>query len=87
MVVWERGHAREFGNTVRRLRKDAGLTQEKLAIHVGMSKNHIQLLEAGLASSRGDGPISNPRMSTVYVLADALGVSVRDLLPNQPGRL
>lgn len=83
-MVWSRGHASEFGDNVRRLRKDAGLTQEKLAILVGMSKNHIQLVEAGLASSRGDGPISNPRMSTVYVLADALGVPVRDLLPGQP---
>ncbi len=79
-VVWEREKAQRFGDAVRRLRKEAGLTQEALAQQVGMTKNHIQLLEAGRASSRADGPPSNPRMTTVHALADVLQVRPEDLL-------
>ncbi|MDU0366887.1 helix-turn-helix transcriptional regulator [Microbacterium sp. KSW4-17] len=80
-MVWREAHAQVFGETVRRLRREAKLTQEALAHTVGISKNHIQLIEAGRGASRADGPSSNPRMTTVYGLADALNVRPADLLP------
>lgn len=80
-VVWEREQAVRFGDSVRELRRRAGLSQEALAHQVGISKNHVQLIEAGRGSSRADGAVSNPRMTTVYGLADALEVPASDLLP------
>ncbi len=81
-VVWQKQEAVRFGDNVRRLRTQAGLTQEALAHRVGLSKNHMQLVEAGQATSRSDGPASNPRMTTVYSLAEALGVTPHDLIPS-----
>jgi len=80
-VVWEREKAQRFGDAVRHLRREAGLSQEALAQQVGITKNHVQLLEAGRASSRVDGPPSNPRMTTVYALAAVLQVGPAELLP------
>lgn len=80
-VVWESEQARQFGNVVRELRRQAGMSQEALAHQVGITKNHIQLVEAGRGSSRADGPPSNPRLTTVYALARALGVRPQELLP------
>ena len=64
-----------MARALRRLRLDAGLTQEALAYAAGISRNHVQLLE------RGVGGGANPRLSTLYALADALGCKVIDLLP------
>ena len=80
-VVWDAIVAQQFGEAIRRLRKKRGMSQEALAHEAGISKNHMQLIEAGRGSSRSDGPISNPRMTTVYGLADALDVTASDLLP------
>jgi transcriptional regulator with XRE-family HTH domain len=63
-------------------RKAAGLSQEALAHAVGITKNHMQLLEAGRGGSGADGPVSNPRMSTLYGLAHALGTTPVELLPS-----
>lgn len=79
-VVWQQQQARLFGDNVRRLRTHAGLTQEALAHRVGLSKNHMQLIEAGRATSRNDGPASNPRMTTVFSLAEALSVAPHELV-------
>lgn len=80
-MVWSRLEAQQFGARVRRLRVESRLTQEQLAHLVGLTQNHVQLLEAGRNSSKADGPASNPRMTTVYRIADAFGVHPRDLLP------
>lgn len=66
---------------MKRLRGAEGLTQEKLAYAAGLTKNQVQLIESGRASGRKDaeGP-SNPRLSTLAGLAEALGVTVSELL-------
>jgi predicted ATPase/transcriptional regulator with XRE-family HTH domain len=55
-----------FGFTLRRLRLAAGLTQEELAGRAGMSSRAVSDLERD--------PRRTPRLDTVSLLADALGV-------------
>lgn len=59
------------------LREAEGLSQEALAYRAGITKNQVQLLEAGRSSGRKDssGP-SNPRMKTLDGVARALGMDV-----------
>src|SRR5579872_6855487 len=56
-----------FGSTLRRLRRDAGLTQEELAERAGLSPRGIGAIERGI--------IRAPHQSTVLQLADALGLA------------
>ncbi|WP_373695271.1 helix-turn-helix domain-containing protein [Microbacterium maritypicum] len=79
--MWDEGSARRLGETLRRLRNDRGLSQESLAYQAGITKNQLQLIEAGRASGRKEevGP-SNPRMATLSGLSNALGMSVAELL-------
>ncbi|MCB8045517.1 helix-turn-helix transcriptional regulator [Microbacterium oxydans] len=66
---------------VRALRQDSGLTQEMLAVRVGITKNQLQLIEAGRsASGKQDAGPSNPRMTTLVGIADAFGLSVEQLM-------
>lgn len=79
--MWTRDQAVRLGKVVHRLRLDRDLTQEKLAYAAGMTKNQVQLIEAGRASGRkGEAGAANPRLSTLAGLAKALGVSVSELL-------
>ena len=66
---------RLVGANVRRIREKLGLTQERLAELSGFSQHYISTLEGGTR---------NPTIVTVYEIANALGVSHRDLL--RPGR-
>ena len=76
-MPWNDTSALKFGKTLRRLRQDRGLSQETLAFQAGITKNQVQLLEYGRASGRADDlRISNPHLSTLIGLADALQVSV-----------
>ena len=59
------------GRNAARLRKDRGLTQERLAEISGLSQQYISGLEQGRR---------NPTIVTVYELSVALGVSHLDLL-------
>lgn len=72
--------ARAFGERVRELRRRAHLSQEALAHRAGITKNQVQLIEAGRGSAREAGPISNPRMKTLFGIASALGVTPLELL-------
>jgi len=56
-----------FGSTLKRLRLAAGLTQEELAARAGMSSRAVSDLERS--------PRRTPRLDTVTLLADALGVN------------
>jgi transcriptional regulator with XRE-family HTH domain len=47
-----RERAAEIGEIIRALRRDAGLTQEQLAMRAGVSKSVITLLESGKSSTR-----------------------------------
>ena len=55
-----------------KIRKEKGLTQEKLAERVGVSTTYIGYLEIGAR-------IPNLRM--IYKIANALGVKVKDIFP------
>jgi len=57
-------HTASFGDLLRRYRRGAGLTQEALAEHSGLSARAISDLERGLRTA--------PRRETVRLLSDAL---------------
>ncbi|MFT0846604.1 helix-turn-helix transcriptional regulator [Actinomycetaceae bacterium L2_0104] len=79
-MQWDAGTAREFGDNIRTLRRAANLSQEALAHLAGITKNQVQLIEAGRGTGRENGPISNPRMKTLFGLASALETSPAALL-------
>jgi transcriptional regulator with XRE-family HTH domain len=62
--------ARRLGQRVRILRRRRDLTQEQLAEATHLSANYISGIERGLYS---------PSLTTLAVLADALGVEIKDL--------
>jgi transcriptional regulator with XRE-family HTH domain len=61
---------------LRRLRKEAGMSQEQLGAHAGIQMADISRYEAG---SR------DPRITTVARLATALDVPISDLLRDVGG--
>ena len=63
--------AQRFGKQLQRLRTGRSLTQEQLAVNVGLSRTFITRLELGQ---------HDPTLSTLVRLAKALRVSVPDLL-------
>lgn len=79
--MWSEASARQLGATLRRLREERGLSQERLAYRADITKNQVQLIEAGRSSGRKDaeGP-SNPRMATLVGIAEALEVRPSELL-------
>ncbi len=60
-----------FPERLRDIRTAAGLTATQLAAKVGRSEQSIQLYERGSVT---------PPIEMVYAMADALGVSVSDLV-------
>lgn len=79
-MVWSNEEAKRLGATLRTVRKERGFSQEKLAFTAGITKNQMQLLEAGRASGRkGETGCSNPQTATIYGLAKALGLTVAEL--------
>lgn len=64
--------ARELGTRLRTIRTGAGLTQRQVAERAGVTPEHLQTLEGGTG---------NPTVASLYALADALGIEVKDLLP------
>jgi transcriptional regulator with XRE-family HTH domain len=63
--------AQRLGKQLQRLRTSRGLTQEQLAVNVGLSRTFITRLELGQ---------HDPTLSTLVRLAKVLRVSVTDLL-------
>jgi transcriptional regulator with XRE-family HTH domain len=55
-----------FGEILRRLRTEKGLTQEQLATDCELDRTYISLLERGLRA---------PTLPTLFSIADALGVN------------
>ena len=72
----DRAVAVQLGTQIRELRESRRLTQEKLADEVGLTRNHIQLLESGLSARAKNSP-ANPRLSTLLALSQALGARLR----------
>ena len=61
----------EFGATVRELRKGKNLSQEELALEIGMDLTSINEIENGRR---------NPTLRTIVKIANALGVRPAELL-------
>lgn len=61
---------RRFGNRIRELRADVGMTQEAFADHCGFARTYMSRIETGGA---------NPSLDAIKVLADALNVSLSSL--------
>jgi transcriptional regulator with XRE-family HTH domain len=59
------------GTNFMRLRKARGLTQEQVAETSGYGQNYISWLERGRR---------NPTVITLFLLAEAVGVTPRDLV-------
>jgi transcriptional regulator with XRE-family HTH domain len=65
-----------FGQKLRKVREKAGLSQERLAELAGLHRTYVSSVE------RGQRNIS---LENVERLADALGVSMAELMPNRGG--
>ena len=60
-----------FGQVLRTLRRDAGLTQEQLALAAEVERNFVSLIERG---------VNQPSVRTVFKLAQALGVPASTMI-------
>ncbi|HAW5596710.1 helix-turn-helix domain-containing protein [Escherichia coli] len=63
-----------FGERVRQIRKEKGLSQEALADLAGIDRSYMGHIE------RGD---QNITLTKIYQISEALGVSVSDLISYQ----
>ena len=61
----------EIGSVIRRLRWERNLSQDALSAMAGLAKNTVSRIENGE---------NQPREATLAVIAEALGVSVSDLV-------
>lgn len=59
-----------FAKRIKALRKEKGLSQYQLALEADIDRSQIILIEKGEI---------NTTISTIYALADALGVKPKDL--------
>ena len=73
--------AHEFGARLRRARSDRGLSQDHVAHAAGLATFTYRKLEHGESNP---GTPANPRLRTIVCLAEVLGVSLSDLLPQPP---
>ena len=64
----------EFGKRLKKARKQVGLTQDSLAERVGLSRASITNIELGR---------QHVALHSVFLLASALGITPRQLLPEQ----
>ena len=62
---------KEIGATIRRLRKAKGWSQDVFADRSGLNRAHVGEIE------RGE---SNVTIQTLKIVADTLGVHIRDLI-------
>jgi transcriptional regulator with XRE-family HTH domain len=65
------GSAEQFGRNLAAVRREAGFTQDRLSAETGMGRNTLSRLEQGH---------SLPRLNQMVLLAEVIGVQVRDLL-------
>lgn len=71
------GDNMNYGENIKKIRKHRGLTQKQLGQKLGISQAAIGQFESNKA---------NPKMETLQKIADALNVSVNDLIPDSYDR-
>lgn len=62
---------RALGDAVRKARRERGVSQEGLAFESGLDRTFVSAVERG---------VRNPSLTSVYALADALHIDIRELL-------
>jgi len=65
------GPERAFGDALREIRKEKGISQEGLALDSGLDRTYVSLIERGVQS---------PTLRTVGKLARVLGVKCSDII-------
>lgn len=63
--------ATAFGRVLRQVRKDAGYTQERLALEAGVERNFVSLIERG---------INQPTVRVIFRLSKALSMAPSKLI-------
>jgi Predicted transcriptional regulators len=58
---------KRFGNTLRKLRTEKGISQEDFALNIGLHRTYISQLERGLKS---------PSLRTIKMICSELGLSL-----------
>lgn len=77
--MWDLERAQGFGAALKSLRQARELTQEQLAYASGLTKNQIQLFEAGKGSGKaGSVSPANPTLASVIGLSAAFEMSVSE---------
>ena len=71
-------YAGEIAANLRRIRHEAGLSQEDVAYRSGLTRYTYQKYEKGESKP---GTPSNPTIRTLLAMSQALGVSLMDILP------
>ena len=71
-------YAGQIATNLRRLRAEAGLSQEDVAYRSGLTRYTYQKYEKG--ESKPGAP-ANPTIRTLLAMSQALGVSLMDILP------
>lgn len=61
----------DFGQVLRRLRKEAGLSQEQLALEAGLQRNYISMMELGNYQ---------PTLTTIFKLSKALNIKASKII-------
>ncbi len=69
-----------LGDRIHQVRAESGLSQERIAARAGLSRYTFQRLEKGVGAP---GSAANPTLATLMSVADALGVTIAALLPDQ----
>ena len=67
-----------FGKELRKARTAVGISQEKLALKVGLDRTYISMLERGLRQ---------PSLTTIFLLSPALGLNSVDLIARVQERM
>lgn len=62
-----------FGNHIRELRQNTGLSQEKFALKIGMDRTYYASVESGKR---------NISLLNIKKIADGFKIPIRDLFPN-----
>ena len=71
-------YAGRIATNLRRLRAEAGLSQEDVAYRSGLTRYTYQKYEKGESKP---GTPANPTIRTLLAMSQALGVSLMDILP------
>jgi transcriptional regulator with XRE-family HTH domain len=78
--VWNVDKAESFGKELKALRQSHDFTQEQFAYRAGITKNQVQLFEAGRGSGRaGSTSPANPTLATISGIASAFDMTVAEL--------